>query len=81
MTLNQTPSYPISGGYVLKLHRDARPQQGLLHGRLEHIASGDSAEFADAQGLWSWLAQHAARLHAAAPTANTPADTDTRTTP
>lgn len=81
MTLNPTPSYPISGGYVLKLHRDALPQQGLLHGRLEHIASGDSGEFADAQGLWSWLAQHAARLQAAAPVADTHLNTETRTTP
>lgn len=62
MTLNPQPSYPTQGGYVLKLHRDARPEQGQLRGRLEHIASGATAEFDSAQALVDWLARHAAEL-------------------
>lgn len=60
MTLNPLPDYPSSASYVLKLRRDARPQQGLLSGRVVHIASGDSADFASADALLAWLLQHAA---------------------
>lgn len=62
MTLNPQPSYPAQGGYVLKLHRDARPRQGQLRGRLEHIASGATADFDSAAALVAWLLRHAADL-------------------
>lgn len=64
MTLNPHPSYPAQGGYVLKLHRDARPQQGQLRGRLEHIASGATTDFDDAASLIEWLTHHATALAA-----------------
>jgi hypothetical protein len=60
MTLNPQPTYPSLGSYVLKLHRDASPQLGQLRGRLEHIASGEAFEFADAEALVAGLARHAA---------------------
>jgi hypothetical protein len=62
MTLNPLPSHPSHTCYVVKLHRDARPQQGELYGRLEHIVSGDSVEFASAQALVDALLRHAAQL-------------------
>lgn len=62
MTLNPQPVFPAQGGYVLKLHRDARPALGDLRGRLEHIASGATAEFDSAAALVDWLARHAASL-------------------
>ncbi|WP_280155505.1 hypothetical protein [Piscinibacter sp. XHJ-5] len=65
MTLNPYPNHPSSGSYVLKLHRDARPRLGLLCGRIEHIVSGDSIEFANSEALLAWLLQHAAQVHAA----------------
>lgn len=61
MTLNPHPLYPISGCYVLKLHRDAAPRHGELSGRLEHVVSGDSAEFDSIATLVEWLMAHAAR--------------------
>jgi hypothetical protein len=62
MTLNPHPNYPSSGCYVLKLHRDAQPASGALNGRLEHIVSGDSFEFASAEALVDWLLEHAAQV-------------------
>lgn len=66
MTLNPHPSHPSTGSYVLKLHRDAQPQHGLLCGRIEHIASGDSSDFACSEALLAWLLQHAAQVLPAA---------------
>lgn len=60
MILNPYPTYPAARGYVLRLHRDARPAAGHLVGRIEHVASGDSADFASGEKLLEWLAQHAA---------------------
>ncbi|MBI5716774.1 MAG: hypothetical protein HZC37_03710 [Burkholderiales bacterium] len=68
MTLNPQPTYPSLGCYVLKLHRDALPQQRQLRGRLEHIATGEGFEFADAEALVAGLARHAAAQR------NTPAE-------
>jgi len=62
MTLNPHPTYPASGGYVLKLHRDARPESGALMGRIEHIASGDSSDFASGAVLLDWLSRHASHV-------------------
>jgi hypothetical protein len=72
MTLHPLPSHPTAASYVLKLHRDAMPRQGRLRGRLEHIVSGESHDFADAQGLIAWLLQHAARHQPAALPLSTP---------
>lgn len=66
MTLNPQPTYPSLGSYVLKLHRDALPNQGKLRGRLEHIATGEGFEFADAEALVTGLARHAAAQRLAA---------------
>jgi hypothetical protein len=60
MTLNPVSPFPSSGGYVLKLHRDAQPAQGELRGRVVHLASGDTADFASSAQLVEWLQQHAA---------------------
>jgi hypothetical protein len=65
MVLHTLPSYPQSRAYVLQLHRDAAGQPDVLLGRIVHIASGDSAEFASGAALLAWLR---ARL-AAAPAA------------
>ena len=51
MTLDPLASHPSSRSYVLKLHRDARPQEGLVFGRLESMASGRSFAFANANEL------------------------------
>jgi len=56
MTLDPLASHPSGRSYVLKLHRDARPQQGLLFGRLESMASGHSFAFANADELLRCLA-------------------------
>ena len=64
MTLNPHPNHPSTGCYVLKLHRDARPQRGLLCGRLEHIVSGASIDFASSDALLAWLLAHAAQVQA-----------------
>jgi hypothetical protein len=60
MTLNTHPRFPATGGYVLKVHRDARPEAGHLLGRIEHIASGDHFDFDSSDALLAWLLQHAA---------------------
>ena len=51
MTLDPLASHPSSRSYVLKLHRDARPQEGLVFGRLESMASGRCFAFANANEL------------------------------
>ncbi len=51
MTLNAQASYPNTQTYVLRLHRDASPQQGRIVGRLEHVASGHQFLFTTADEL------------------------------
>jgi len=67
MTLNPHPTYPAAGAYVIRMHRDARPESGQLVGRAEHVASGESTDFATAQDLLAWLIQHATGTHRALP--------------
>ncbi|MBV8470713.1 MAG: hypothetical protein JOY60_12750 [Burkholderiaceae bacterium] len=55
MTLNPTPIFPAAGSYVLRLHRDSRPELGQLMGRIEHVVSGNSADFATGTELLAWL--------------------------
>lgn len=62
MDLDRLPCYPQARSYVLNLHRDAAPGQGLLRGRVTHIGNGDTAEFATGAELLAWLAQHATQL-------------------
>jgi hypothetical protein len=51
MSLDMQTSHPSSRSYVLKLHRDARPDQGLIFGRLESMASGRCYAFANSSEL------------------------------
>jgi hypothetical protein len=60
MALNTHPIYPSAGRYVVRLHRDARPENGHLSGSVEHVSSGDSIDFATGAELLAWLARHAA---------------------
>jgi len=66
MTLDPLASHPSGRSYVLKLHRDARPREGLLFGRLESMASGHSFAFANADELLRCLALDAPALPDAA---------------
>ena len=59
MVLNPHPIYPSAGRYVLRLHRDSRATATGLAGRIEHVSSGDSADFASGGELLAWLASHA----------------------
>jgi hypothetical protein len=61
MKLNPLPIHPVSGGYVLRLHRDARPAEGQFRGRVQHVASGEWADFASGAELLAWLVGHAER--------------------
>lgn len=55
MTLNPQANYPGFRNYVLKIHRDAVPQRGLIVGRLENMASGVSFEFHSGEQLIACL--------------------------
>ncbi len=59
MVLNPHPIYPSTGRYVLRLHRDARPQDGVLVGRIEHVTSGDACVFASSEELLAWFERRA----------------------
>ena len=67
MNLNSLPIHPVCGGYVLRLHRDARPAEGQLWGRVQHVASGEWTDFASGAELLAWLMGHAERIAAASP--------------
>jgi hypothetical protein len=66
MTLDPNAIYPNARRYVLKLHRDANPAQGPIHGRVENMASGRQFEFRTAEELLVGLI-HDLRLDATAP--------------
>ena len=72
MNLNPHPVYPSAGRYVLRLHRDAAPQAGHLAGRIEHVTSGESTDFATSAQLLEWLAAHAAQWREGAATDSPP---------
>lgn len=59
MVLNPNPIYPSAGRYVLRLHHASQPSTGHLAGRIEHVTSGDSTDFASGAELLAWLALHA----------------------
>jgi hypothetical protein len=56
MVLNSLTSFPHAKSYVLKLHNDAAPSEGLLVGRLEHVISGRQFVFHSAEELVACLA-------------------------
>ena len=72
MTLNPHPIHPAAGAYVLRLHRDARPAEGLLMGRIQHVASGDWADFASSVAMLDWLVWHCEQRLAAPDAAGGP---------
>jgi hypothetical protein len=60
MTLSLVPTHPSALCYVVKLHRDSQPARGQVSGLLEHIGTGRSIAFADAEALVTALLLHAA---------------------
>jgi hypothetical protein len=59
MTLNPIPSHPGSLCYILKLHRDSKPERGQVSGLLEHVGSGHVVAFTDAEAMVAALIAHA----------------------
>ncbi|HXC59771.1 MAG TPA: hypothetical protein VN645_10680 [Steroidobacteraceae bacterium] len=57
MILSQHPSYPNTRAFVLKLHRDARPEVGRVIGLLENVSSGERFVFGNAEELLACLAE------------------------
>jgi hypothetical protein len=60
MTLNPIPAHPSSLCYVLKLHRDSQPARGQISGLLEHVGTGHTIAFPNAEALVVALLAHAA---------------------
>ena len=69
MSLSTQASHPSRRSYVLKLHRDATPESGLLFGRLENIATGHCFVFGSVAELLRCLASDTARGADASPAA------------
>ena len=67
MTLNNSASYPQGTSFVLMLHRDAVPEDGILVGRLEHLVTGQRFRFASAEELIASLVAGAALATEVAP--------------
>ena len=67
MVLQSLPPYPQARSYVLQLHRECAPAQGGLHGRIEHLSSGEAVEFSSAEALLEWLRSHIATHTGSAP--------------
>jgi hypothetical protein len=74
MVLTRQPTYPQSGAYVLKLHRDAAPAQRRLVGLIENVATGKRFVFSNAEELIATLVRDAPDLGNAADI--TPVDAD-----
>lgn len=66
MSLDPLPSHPGERCYLVKLHREAATATGEMHGRVEHLVSGDSFRFTNFGGLIAWLLQHDAAQQRAA---------------
>jgi hypothetical protein len=60
MTLDSHCPHPSERAYVIKLDRDAAGERRRLSGRVEHLSSGDRADFANGDQLLAWLARHVA---------------------
>jgi hypothetical protein len=52
----------MARSYVLKLHRDARPDDGNIAGRLEHLASGRYYDFHSGAELVACLVRELSQL-------------------
>lgn len=61
MILATHPSYPHARAYVLKLHRDSRPNDGRVMGRLENVKTGEQFVFSNGEELLACLARDAIR--------------------
>jgi hypothetical protein len=61
--LDMLPTYPAAAAYVVQLHREARPRQGLWIGRIEHVASGASHEFTSRRSLIAWLLAQSSKAY------------------
>jgi hypothetical protein len=72
VTLDRHSRYSIARSYVLKLHRDARPDHAKIIGRLEHMASGRRHDFCSWEELLACLALELSQL-AVADDGNDPA--------
>ena len=57
MILSTHPAYPNARSYVLKLHRDAKPKQGKVFGRLENVTTGEQFVFSNADELLACLSR------------------------
>jgi hypothetical protein len=57
MVSNSLTNFPHAKSYVLKLHSDAAPAEGLIVGRLDHVISGRQFVFHSAEELVACLAQ------------------------
>ena len=55
MVLNVNAEFPQSSTYVLKLRRDATPAAGRVCGRLEHVTTGQQADFGSFEELLTCL--------------------------
>jgi hypothetical protein len=53
--LSAHPSYPNARTYVLKLHRDARPEAGRVIGVLENVSTGERFVFGSVDELVACL--------------------------
>jgi hypothetical protein len=53
--LQTTHPHPLDRTFVVKLHRDARLENGELRGRLLHVVSDERVDFASAGELASAL--------------------------
>lgn len=62
MILDTRVSYPHARTFLLKLHVDALPQQGIVTGRLEHLSSGQQFHFTNAEELIACLRASAALI-------------------
>jgi len=65
MTLDTQATHPHTHSYVIKLHRDAAPERGVLVGRLQHIYTGEQCDFGSAEELLACLFRGAALIAAA----------------
>lgn len=46
---------PAGRAFVVQLRSQSDPSAGLFVGRVEHVASGDSARFSSAEGLLAFM--------------------------
>jgi hypothetical protein len=52
---SKQPSLPANRAFVVQLHVDAQPEQGQVHGRVEHLVSYQSAHFSSVEELTAFM--------------------------